>query len=179
MTATSSSADDRSTPRQYEESTAKERDGTDVALYFAYGSNMATEVMASKCSDISVLGPARLAGYRLAFSRRSIRTGTGVANVLSEAGSSVWGVLYEVSDRCLESLDRKEGYPWAYDRRAIDVTLESGERLRALTYVVDQPEPDEVKPSSDYANGLVAAAEEQGLPAGYVDSLRALVPTQP
>jgi gamma-glutamylcyclotransferase (GGCT)/AIG2-like uncharacterized protein YtfP len=135
--------------------------------------------MASKCSDISVLGPARLAGYRLAFSRRSIRTGTGVANVVSEAGSSVWGVLYEVSDRCLESLDRKEGYPWAYDRRAIDVTLESGERLRALTYVVDQPEPDEVKPSSDYANGLVAAAEEQGLPAGYVDSLRALVPTQP
>src|SRR5678815_4539637 len=140
MTATSSSADDRSTPRQYEESTAKERDGTDVALYFAYGSNMATEVMASKCSDISVLGPARLAGYRLAFSRRSIRTGTGVANVVSDAGSSVWGVLYEVSDRCLESLDRKEGYPWAYDRRAIDVTLESGERLRALTYVVDQPE---------------------------------------
>jgi gamma-glutamylcyclotransferase len=178
MTATSSSADDRSTPRQYEESTAKERDGTDVALYFAYGSNMATEVMASKCSDISVLGPARLAGYRLAFSRRSIRTGTGVANVVSEAGSSVWGVLYEVSDRCLESLDRKEGYPWAYDRRAIDVTLESGERLRALTYVVDQPEPDEVKPSSDYAKGLVAAAEEQGLPAGYVDSLRALVPKQ-
>ena len=147
-----------------------------VALYFAYGSNMATEVMASKCSEASVLGPARLAGYRLAFSRRSIRTGTGVANVVSDSGSSVWGVLYEVSDRCLASLDRKEGYPWAYDRRAVEVTLESGEPLRALTYVVDEPEPDEVEPSSDYANGLVAAANEQGLPAAYVESLRALVP---
>jgi cation transport regulator ChaC len=99
--------------------------------------------------------------------------------VVSDAGSSVWGVLYEVSDRCLESLDRKEGYPWAYDRRAIDVTLESGERRRALTYVVDEPEPDEVEPSSEYANVLVAAAEEQGLPADYVESLRALVTKQP
>jgi gamma-glutamylcyclotransferase (GGCT)/AIG2-like uncharacterized protein YtfP len=152
---------------------------TDVALYFAYGSNMATEVMASMCSDIFVLGPARLAGYRLAFSRRSIRTGTGVANVVRDPGSSVWGVVYEVSDRCLENLDRKEGYPWAYDRRCVDVTLESGERRRALTYVVDQPQTDEVEPSRDYANAIVAAASEQGLPLAYVESLRALVPKQP
>jgi len=102
-----------------------------------------------------------------------------VANVVSDSGSSVWGVLYEVSNRCLESLDRKDGYPWAYDRRAVDVTLESGERVRAVTYVVDQPEPDEVEPSSDYANGLVAAASEQGLPAAYVESLRGLIPKQP
>jgi gamma-glutamylcyclotransferase (GGCT)/AIG2-like uncharacterized protein YtfP len=134
--------------------------------------------MASKCSDISVLGPARLAGYRLAFSRRSIRTGTGVANVVRDGGSSVWGVLYEVSDRCLETLDRKEGYPWAYDRTSVEVTLESGERLRAVTYVVDQPEANEVEPSSEYANRLIAAANEQGLPADYVESLRALVAKQ-
>lgn len=135
--------------------------------------------MASKCSDASVVGPACLADYRFAFSRRSIRTGTGVANVVSDARSSVWGVLYAVSDRCLETLDRKEGYPWAYDRRCIDVTVESGERVRALAYVVDQPEPDEVKPSREYAKSLVAAATEQGLPAAYVESLRALVRKQP
>ena len=101
-----------------------------------------------------------------------------MANVVIDSGSSVWGVLYEVSDRCLENLNRKEGYPWAYDRRTIEVTLESGERLRALTYVVDQPEPDEVEPSSDYANGLIEAASDQGLPAAYVESLRALVTKQ-
>jgi gamma-glutamylcyclotransferase (GGCT)/AIG2-like uncharacterized protein YtfP len=148
-----------------------------VALYFAYGSNMATEVMTSKCPNISVLGPARLAGYRLAFSRRSIRTGTGVANVVADPGSSVWGVLYEVSDGCLETLDRKEGYPWGYDRRYVEVMVESGERRRALTYIVKQPEIEEVGPSSDYINGIVGAASAQGLPAAYVESLRALTPT--
>jgi len=52
-------------------------------------------------------------------------------------------------------------------------------RAPALTYVVDQPEPDEVEPSSDYGNGLVAAAAEQGLPAAYIESLRALVTKPP
>jgi gamma-glutamylcyclotransferase (GGCT)/AIG2-like uncharacterized protein YtfP len=154
-----------------------EGSGPDVALYFAYGSNMATEVMASKCADISILGNARLDGYRFAFSRRSIRTGTGVANIVADPESSVWGVLYEISDGCLETLDRKEGYPWAYERRSVDVMLESGGCRRALTYIVKQPEIEEVRPSNDYISGIVGAARAHGLPAAYVESLRALIPT--
>jgi gamma-glutamylcyclotransferase (GGCT)/AIG2-like uncharacterized protein YtfP len=146
---------------------------TDVPLYFAYGSNMAMKTMESKCSQVSVVGPARVDGYRLAFNRRSVRTGTGVANIVPEPQSVVWGVLYGVSEHCLKALNRKEGYPWAYDRLWLYVMLESGETRRALTYVVAEPEMKEVKPSGEYIRAILSAATEQGLPSAYVQSLRA------
>lgn len=146
-------------------------------MYFAYGSNMAPELMTKTCPGSRLLGPGRLDGFRFAFNRRSIRTGTGVANVVEDAGAAVWGVVYEITDDCLATLDLKEGYPWAYDRKEVDVELEAGDTCRAMTYVVAHPEPEQVAPSQEYIGGIVAAARDHGFPAEYVESLRALVPS--
>lgn len=147
----------------------------DTTHYFAYGSNMAPEVMASSCADSRLLGRARLDGYRFAFNRRSVRTGTGVANVVEDPRAAVWGVVYEITAACLATLDRKEGYPWAYERRDVEVELD-GTTCHAMTYVVARPEAEDVAPSPEYIGGIVAAASEHGFPAAYVQSLRALVP---
>ena len=144
--------------------------------YFAYGSNMAPEVMASACAHSRLLGRARLNGYRFAFNRRSVRTGTGVANIIVDPSSSVWGVVYEITDECLAVLDQKEGYPWAYDRKDVEVELDDSTTCCALTYVVSHPEAEDVAPSHAYIGGIVAAASAHGFPRAYVDSLRALVP---
>lgn len=111
----------------------------------------------------------------LMFNRRSIRTGTGVADVVPAAGESVWGVLYEVDDAELALLDRKEGYDWAYVREPLAAELAGdGSRQRAVTYTVRDKEPVEVNPSNDYLEGIISAAIERGLPSGYVDSLKRL-----
>lgn len=84
--------------------------------YFAYGSNMDEQDMRRRCPGSRPLGSARLDGHRLAFTRRSIRSATGVADVLPTPGHTVWGALYELDEDEFEVLDRKEGVGWAYVR---------------------------------------------------------------
>jgi gamma-glutamylcyclotransferase (GGCT)/AIG2-like uncharacterized protein YtfP len=142
--------------------------------YFAYGANMADEVMAELCPGHRLLGIAELPAHRLAFTRRSIRTGTGVADVVPDAGASVWGVLYELDDAGLEALDRKEGNGWAYERVPVLVRLTGeGADLAAVTYRVCEPEAAEVTPSREYLDGLIAAAHGRGLPSSYTAELEA------
>jgi AIG2-like family len=142
--------------------------------YFAYGANMAEGVMAAFCPGHRFLGAAELPDHRLAFTRRSIRTGTGVADVVPVPGRSAWGVLYELADGDVDALDRKEGNGWAYERVPVDVRLAgAGAAVPSLTYRVCEPERDEVIPSAQYLDGLIEAARARGLPATYTAELKA------
>jgi gamma-glutamylcyclotransferase (GGCT)/AIG2-like uncharacterized protein YtfP len=134
------------------------------------------------CPDHSVLGPARLDGYRLAFTRRSAKTGTGVADIVADLSSAVWGALYDISEECASQLDRKEGHPWAYARRDVHVHLNGVAHEAAFTYAVSQPEDDEVPPSETYIESMIEGARERSLPSEYVaflESLRKRWPERP
>jgi gamma-glutamylcyclotransferase len=147
------------------------------SLYFAYGSNMDEQQMRVHCPTFRRVDSACLHGHRLAFTRRSIVSGTGVADVVAAAGADVWGVLFEVGDGDLEALDRKEGNGWAYTREQKSVTL-AGDRSAhgAILYTVLAKEPSEVPPSREYLQRLIAAAEAQGLPGEYIAMLSAVPP---
>jgi gamma-glutamylcyclotransferase (GGCT)/AIG2-like uncharacterized protein YtfP len=133
---------------------------------------MSQAVMDATCPRHRLLGRGRLPGHRLAFTRRSVRTGTGVADVLADPGSEVWGVLYELADADLDALDEKEGAGWAYARAQVRVYGEDGSPHDALAYVVIEKAPEEVPPSAAYAEGLIAAGRERGLPQEYLAGLR-------
>ena len=130
-------------------------------LYFAYGSNMAAEE--------GFVRPARLDGYRLALTRRSIRWQAGVLDIVPAAGRHVWGALFDVAD--LEPLDAKEGAGFAY--RRVEVELDGGER--AIAYEVIDKEPEPVLPDPEYAALVLAAARERGLPEEWAVELRELL----
>lgn len=140
-----------------------------TVTYFAYGSNMAPAVMARLCPQHHYLGVARLANHRLAFTRRSRKTGTGVADVVESPGDAVWGTVYEIADRDMRSIDRKEGYGWAYTKVMLPVKLsaDSSERT-AVIYTVASKEPAEIPPSREYLDRMITAAHARGLPDGYV-----------
>jgi gamma-glutamylcyclotransferase len=142
--------------------------------YFAYGSNMSVGSMRSVCAAAQFIGPARLSEYRIAFSRRSIVSGTGVADIVAEAGAEVWGALYAVGTGDLEQLDRKEGRGFAYERIEVPVSLLDHATRPAIAYSVITKEPGEVCPSAEYMRLLIAGASERGLPEGYVSALRDL-----
>ena len=143
--------------------------------YFAYASNMAPEVITRLCPRARYLGVARLTDHRLAFTRRSVRTGTGVADIVPAPGETVWGALYELDGSELAAIDRKEGLGWAYTRLAVTVRLITGGPERAaVTYVVARREPTEVAPSREYLGQVIAAARERGLPRQYVVQLEGI-----
>jgi gamma-glutamylcyclotransferase len=143
--------------------------------YFAYGSNVALDVMMSRCHGCRDLGVAELRDHRLAFTRRSVRSGTGVADVVPADGMSVWGALYEVSEADLAILDRKEGEGWAYRRVSMPVRVrEDGSEHDAFVYTVIDKEPTEVPPSDEYLSGVVRAARRRELPEEYVREIESI-----
>jgi gamma-glutamylcyclotransferase len=140
--------------------------------YFAYASNMDEGVMQSRCPAHRFVGVARLDDHRLAFTRRSVRTGTGVADVVSAPGQTVWGVLYELDAEGMRALDRKEGTGWAYKRQQCRVhLLADGSEHDGITYTVLRREPEEVPPSRAYLERLITAARRRGLPERYIATL--------
>jgi cation transport regulator ChaC len=147
--------------------------------YFAYGSNLLEEEMAKLCpaNTFQFRGRACLKGHRLAFTRRSKRTHGGVADVVPAEGESVWGVLYEIEQPCLASLDRKEGYPWAYQRQPVIVQVDAGggaATVPAFTYVVAEREPNTVTPLPAYVELIIRGAEQRQLPKSYLARLISL-----
>jgi gamma-glutamylcyclotransferase (GGCT)/AIG2-like uncharacterized protein YtfP len=152
------------------------------AMYFAYGRNMGSAAMELACPGHRFLGTAELRGHRLAFTRRSVRTGTGVADIVAGAGESVWGALYELDAARLAALDEKEGAGWAYERRAVRVLPagSGGERsaaereVEAFAYAVIARDGEHVAPSPEYVEALLDGARERGLPAAYVAALGAV-----
>ena len=142
--------------------------------YFAYASNMAPAVIMRLCPQHRYLGVARLADHRLSFTRRSVRTKTGVADIVQAAGETVWGVLYKIDDNGLAAIDRKEGHDWAYTRVSLPVRPEAGGPERpAVTYTVRFKEPTQVPPSREYLDLVIAAARERGLPGPYIEQIEA------
>jgi len=140
-----------------------------MEIYFAYGSNMSSLRLRERIPSARSLGAAQLAGWRLAPNKPG-RDGTGKANLVADANTLVWGVLYELGPADWPTLDRYEpGYI-----RISQSLVESGELTRrAEVYVFERPGPD--LPMHDwYREHLVEGAREHALPADYVAALECL-----
>jgi len=106
-------------------------------IYLAYGSNLNLEQMAHRCPGAKVLGSARLNGYQLIF--RGSKTGA-VATIEKRKGSSVPVLLWEITARDEEALDRYEGYPTLYRKETVKVRL-SGQWVQAMVYIMNEGRP--------------------------------------
>lgn len=138
-------------------------------LYFGYASNMDPKTFRRRCPKAMAVGRARLPSYRLAFTRYSKQRKGGSADIVEDAGSEVWGVLYDVDDACVAAMDRVEGVPTAYRRERVTVIDDAGEAREALTYVANRT--GDFYPSRSYVEVIVRGARAYGLPDEYVAAL--------
>jgi len=152
-----------------------------MPLYFAYGSNMCLRQMQKRCPAAQRVGTGMLANHVLAFTRFAQGRRCGVADVLPHPSQEVWGVLFEVNSTDLRSLDVSEGFHGAgqvnaYDRIKIMVLREGdpAEPVRAELYVVQEKNPEILRPNREYQALLVEGATENGLPESYCTMLRQL-----
>ena len=93
--------------------------------------------------------------------------GSGVATVEPKKGACVYGLLWELTDKCEASLDRYEGYPRLYIKQTLEVRTFDGQRVPVMAYIMN-PELH-LKPSlppRDYYLGIKTGYEQNGLPVG-------------
>lgn len=135
-------------------------------LYFAYGSNCNLGQMERRCPNAVKVGPVTLRNYKLTFNGRT--RGGGVASVRRSNGAEVRGLLWEITPECERNLDHYEGYPYLYEKKTVTVWKESGEKVRAMVYVMTAQFQTPAVPSSDYLYGIVEGFNENGMDASPV-----------
>jgi gamma-glutamylcyclotransferase (GGCT)/AIG2-like uncharacterized protein YtfP len=126
--------------------------------YFAYGINTNLSQMATRCPRAQTLGAAVLLDHEFRFARH--------ADVLKNPVEVVYGVLWEITDHCLKSLDALEGYPTYYERKQVTVR-HRGENVEAMTYYMIGNLPDEF-PSEGYVAMLEEGYIEHGVPVHQI-----------
>ena len=149
-------------------------------IYFAYGSNMDWKQMKERCPSARFVGVANLPDHRLAFTRKSITRGCGVADLVREARRSVWGIVFEISALDVGALDRSEGYrpdrdKNSYWRRECMVFLDGNEErpVTANSYFAKR-ESDPPLPNQAYKDLILSGARHWHLPDDYIAELEAI-----
>jgi gamma-glutamylcyclotransferase (GGCT)/AIG2-like uncharacterized protein YtfP len=123
--------------------------------------------MKQRCPDARPKSTATLPDHKLIFAGRSQKwPGGGVASVKPSSGEEVVGAIYDVSQKCLDSLDIFEGYPDTYKRRNVTVFTESGDPLEATTYVKVR-QSDERQPSREYLDTIREGYKDWGIASDY------------
>jgi gamma-glutamylcyclotransferase len=132
--------------------------------YFAYGSNLLTSRMRSRCPSAKVVGTAVLDGWAAVYDKPST-DGSAKLNIRPEPSGSVHGVVYEVDDVERTALDEAEP---RYTPVFLDI---DGEPTLTYTY---EDEPHRVPPYDWYVDMVLTGARLHGVPTRGL-----AVPSQP
>jgi gamma-glutamylcyclotransferase (GGCT)/AIG2-like uncharacterized protein YtfP len=132
--------------------------------------------MRQRCPSAQFVGTARLPDYRFAIARHSRLRNCGTANVLPERGSIVWGVVYNVSQEDLATLDTFED---GYARfTALVFASDDGQRPFEVLLYVAARDHNVPLTSPEYKRLVVEGARHWGLPADYISLLEQIEVSQ-
>lgn len=136
--------------------------------------------MQRRCPSARFLHLATLPDRQIAFTRKSVNRGCGVADVVRAAGERVWGVVYDVAEEDVGVLDEHEGYQPNRDRNAywrrnctVFIDDDAQNPLACSSYFAT-PQPDPPLPSCAYIGQLLDGARHWRLPADYIARLEAI-----
>ena len=145
-----------------------------MTKYFAYGSNLDLSQMKRRCPEYRLISKGSLSGYSLTFNRFSNGWGGGVADVIQDQDSKVWGLVFEISDSDLERLDRYEGYhkdqTSMYERWKALIDTPNGQISDVWVYTVVEKQKF-VQPTLEYLQIIKDAAVRWNFPKDYQQTL--------
>ena len=125
--------------------------------------------MGDRCPAAVTVGTAELPSYCFIINSR------GVATVVPDPGSSVQGLLWNISEDDERSLSRYEGVEQGtYMKVFVDVRLPDGMTRNAFMYVATDNQPGKARPG--YLDKILSGAEACGLPKSYIDQLKGWQP---
>lgn len=127
--------------------------------YFTYGTDLSKNLMKERCPDSKPLFSARLPHYKLVFADWSRLHHGGTATIIGFSGGKVMGAVYEVSESCLNKLDKIET---TCIRIKVKVYDEDGNQHEAFTYT-KKGQPKEAAPSNEYLAVIRQGYRDWGL----------------
>lgn len=134
-------------------------------IYGAYGSNMNLKQMSYRCPKAKVVGTGTLKDYRLIF--RGINK--GVANVEACDGRMVPIVLWDITPACEKALDLYEGYPKLYLKRVVEVKSSTGEKVKAMVYVMSKEYKElPAEPIKEYLGIIGQGYQDNKIPLRFL-----------
>ena len=137
---------------------------------FAYGSNLDLIQMKIRCPKSKLISKGSLSNNRLDFNRYSSGWGGGVADVIPVKGSEVWGLVFELSDTDMDSLDFYEGCykdrPSLYERSKVVINTPKGPIPDVWLYTVVEKQKFEA-PTAKYLGIIKMAAARWNFPNVY------------
>jgi gamma-glutamylcyclotransferase len=137
-----------------------------------------------------VIGAAWLENHRLGFTILSKTWKGGVADIVPEVGSKVWGAIYELTEQQLEKIDHYEGYKKDrdpkknfYNQMHVEVVDKKGVKQPCLTYQAKVEDEKRRKylyhrPSEEYYEVIRKGGEEHELPKEFFEHLKTTSITQ-
>jgi len=146
--------------------------------YFAYGSNMLEERLKApgRVPGAVFLDIGRTCGYRIRFHKKSSDE-SGKCNIVKTLSASdiVYGVIFEIPDEQVESLDSAEGCGHGYHHDCnIPIKRSDNSEVQVLTYIADPDAIDEsLIPYDWYYRLVIAGAEQHRLLNDYIGGLKA------
>ncbi|XP_053719612.1 gamma-glutamylcyclotransferase a [Synchiropus splendidus] len=145
-------------------------------MYFAFGSNLLRERLHLANPSAVFLSTGRLKDYELNFGLWDEHVDNawhgGVATILPSPGAEVWGVVWTLSDEHKATLDKQEGVNiGCYSPLEVQVETQAGPVL-CRTYQMNNFHA--CLPSPQYKQVVCRGAEQNGLPAEYLEKLAAI-----
>lgn len=145
-------------------------------LYFAYGSNMSSRRLTApgRAPSATPVTVGYVLGRRLTFDKFSTRDRSVKCDCEATGNprDRVYGVIYRIAASERAALDGAEGLHYGY-RDEILIVIDGDATHRALAYVATDKRPG-LAVFDWYLEHVLRGSIENGLPAGYVESLRRL-----
>jgi hypothetical protein len=135
-----------------------------MPLYFAYGSNMDRDAMASRCPRSRAIGLGKLPRHRFLI------TADGYASILRDPRRTVLGVLWDLALSDIPALDRYESLQTGLYAKITQPIVTAGGAKRALVYVGRSAVKGTPKPG--YLEAVLEAARSWGLPPDYLHEIQ-------
>jgi gamma-glutamylcyclotransferase (GGCT)/AIG2-like uncharacterized protein YtfP len=125
---------------------------------FSYGMNTNINSMKIRCPTATVIGTGWVNNFSLVFRY--------YADVQTEVGKRCYGVVWQLTEKDLASIDQLEGYPHYYTRFPVKVNMVdqlNAAPTQAIVYqMIDQS--FEELPSNGYYQTLAAGYQDARIP---------------
>ncbi|MGN6506270.1 MAG: gamma-glutamylcyclotransferase family protein [Tepidisphaeraceae bacterium] len=157
-------------------------------LYFAYGSNLNVRAVSDWCKHHGLRPLAMKNGkaavldnYRLCFPIYSEYWGGGIGDIVYDPGKYVSGVLFDLTEADLKTLDQKVGRRLddagrevgVYKRIEVSIAqLGAKEQRLAITYQGVNVEKYHIPPTQHYMDLVVQGAYANGLSMMWISYLQ-------
>jgi hypothetical protein len=147
-------------------------------LYFAYGANMDSQVIAKRAPGAQFVDVASVEDWELIFSTRGPHLSGRGASIAPASGRTVWGLVYALSHKDRASLDLAERI--AYE--PIEMTVHAratGSPLQVFTYVARSDNENAGVPDRQYLQRMMAVAADRQIEPLWIELQRYLEPENP